>query len=103
MVIIGSALMVFWDGLIITDVAVEYSSMGDTRDIASFILVFLIIASVSVIDLLSTGTMISESTSAPIDTKNDRKIHNATEVSAEVAIPLKQIEKSIARPSQNEI
>jgi len=45
--------------------------------------------------LLSTGIMISESTSAPIDTKNDRKIHNATEVSAEVAMPLKQIEKSM--------
>ena len=37
------------------------------------------------------------------ETKKDRKIHNAAEARAEVAMPLKKIEKSIDTPNQNDI
>jgi hypothetical protein len=52
---------------------------------------------------VSTGAIVSAMTLAPRETKKDRKIHNATEARAEVAMFLNNIENRMDRPSQKEM
>jgi hypothetical protein len=80
--------------------------MGENKETLSLIWAFLMVMSIwvsRVPPLVSTGAMLSATTLAPRETKKDRKIHNATDARAEVAMFRKNIEKSMDIPSQKEM
>jgi hypothetical protein len=100
------ALVVFLMGSMMVPEALEYRVIGENKETLSLTWAFLIVMSIWVSwvpPLVSTGAILSAMTLAARETKKDRKIHNATDARAEVAMFLNNIENRMDRPSQKEM